>query len=40
LIDHARFNFASAVAPTPEPASVLPLGTALAGLVAAGRRRQ
>jgi PEP-CTERM motif len=40
LIDHARFNFASAVAPTPEPASVLLIGTALAGLVAAGRRRQ
>ncbi|HEY7170637.1 MAG TPA: PEP-CTERM sorting domain-containing protein [Vicinamibacterales bacterium] len=36
----ARFDFASAGAPTPEPASIVLLDTALAGVVAVRRRRQ
>jgi len=39
-VHRAAFDFTSAVAPTPEPAAILLLGTAVAGLAAARRRRQ
>jgi PEP-CTERM motif len=37
---HAHFDFANAVAPTPEPASIVLLGGAVAGLLAARRRNK